>query len=378
MGHERESARNEAERLKAWLVEKAYPLWAAYGADTVRGGFHERLNGRQPLDEARRARVQPRQVAAFSRSRELGWEGDADALARHGLDYFLTKFRRDDGLFRTLIESDGTPADDRVLLYDQAFALLGLAECHRVVASPDPYHLEALTLRSLLHALLERDGAGFETGLQPGMALSSNAHMHLLEACLAWNEVRDDAVWRGMADEIVELALERFIDRSQGFLREHFAADWTPLAGLTGRVIEPGHHYEWAWLLFRWASDEHPEVRSAAFRLIQIAEEHGVRNGVAVNALLDDLSPHDLKARLWPQTERIKAAARAAQITGDDRYWRIVVAATGALLRYLQTSVPGTWFDQMTPEGRLIEEPAPASSFYHLVSAVVELDQATR
>jgi mannose-6-phosphate isomerase len=309
----------------------------------------------------------------------MGWRGDADGLARHGLDYFLGKFRREDGLFRTLVEVDGTPADDRALLYDQAFALLGLAECHRVVASPEGYHLEALTLRSILQVLLKREGAGFETGLPPGTALSANAHMHLLEACLSWGELRPDATWRKMADAIVSLALDRFIDPKQGILREHFRADWAPVPELAGRVIEPGHHYEWAWLLFRWsAGGHHPQAHRAAFRLIDIAEAHGVRNGVAVNALLDDLSMHDANARLWPQTERIKAAARAARITNEDRYWTIAASAADALIRYLQTPMRGSWFDQLTPDGRFIEEPALASSFYHVVSAVVELDEATR
>ena len=32
-----------------------------------------------------------------------------------------------------------------------------------------------------------------------------------------------------------------------------FDADWRPLAGLTGRLVEPGHQFEWAWLLERWS-----------------------------------------------------------------------------------------------------------------------------
>jgi mannose/cellobiose epimerase-like protein (N-acyl-D-glucosamine 2-epimerase family) len=31
----------------------------------------------------------------------------------------------EDGLFRTLVDAEGMPLDERALLYDQAFALLG-------------------------------------------------------------------------------------------------------------------------------------------------------------------------------------------------------------------------------------------------------------
>ncbi len=353
-------------------------MWATHGADFVRGGFHERLDGTQPLDEPRRARVQPRQAAAFARAREMGWGGDSAQLVCHGLDYLLARYRRDDGLFCTLIEPGGTPIDERALLYDQAFTLFGLAESHRVVESPTRYWQEALRLRSLIRQLLKGESAGFETGLPFGMARSSNAHMHLLEACLAWQEANADATWQSIADEIVELALSRFIDRNLGIVRENFLPNWTPFPGVRGQIIEPGHHFEWAWLLMRWAGEGHPEVRQTALRLIDVGERYGVHHGVAVNALLDDLSVHDTSARLWPQTERLKAAVRAAVVTGDPRYWEIASSASRALLRYLKVRPAGLWHDTLMPDGRFIEEPAPASSFYHLVVAIAELNDATR
>ena len=70
---------------------------------------------------------------------------------------------------------------------------------------------------------------------------------------LAWTEIDGDPAWRAMADGIAELCLERFIDPASGALREFFAADWTPAPGVEGRIAEPGHHYEWAFLLDRWA-----------------------------------------------------------------------------------------------------------------------------
>jgi len=77
--------------------------------------------------------------------------------------------------------------------------------------------------------------------------------------------------------------------------------------------------------------------------------------------------------RLWPQTERVKAAALAARITKDECYWGMAAAAANGLLRYLSTDVRGLWYDRLTSEGTFIREPAPASSFYHIVAAVAEL-----
>jgi len=366
-------AKQDQKRLLQWLLDQACPLWSTHGADRVRGGFHERLSGTQGLQEPRRARVQPRQVSSFAQAALLGWRGDAAALATHGLDYFRKYYRRPDGLFRTLIGPDGASLDERALLYDQAFALLGLAEAQHVIPSA-PLADEGRKLRATVFRLLRRkNGPGFETGLPLGAPLCANPHMHLFEVALAWIETSDDDEWHALADEIGALALSTFIDPVSGVLREHYEGDWKRLSGTPGRIIEPGHHFEWAWLLLRWEGASRPEVRRAAFKLIDAAEQHGVRNGVAVNALLDDLSMHDPSARLWPQTERLKASALAARLTGERRYWVMAHAAATGLFRYLETKVPGSWYDKLTAEGKLIEEPAPASTFYHLAAAAAQL-----
>ena len=60
-------------RLLSWLIDDAYPVWATGGFDAVHRAFNERLCPQGALpNEARRARVQTRQVYAYSRAAELG------------------------------------------------------------------------------------------------------------------------------------------------------------------------------------------------------------------------------------------------------------------------------------------------------------------
>jgi mannose-6-phosphate isomerase len=56
----------------------------------------------------------------------------------------------------------------------------------------------------------------------------------------------------------------------------------------------------------------------------------------------------------------------------------MAVAAAQALLRYLETPIPGLWYDRIDARGKLIDEPAPASTFYHLVVAVSEISALAR
>ena len=177
-------------RLVSWLLEAAYPIWSTRGIDTVRGGFQERLTlSGEPTDDARRARVQPRQIFAFSRAPAMGWKGDANGAVAQGLSYFLTRFRRPDGLFRTLVTSDGTPVDDRALLYDQAFALLAFATAAPLLGSSFNLMGEGEQLRQALYKHLKRNGPGFETGLPAGPPLLSNP------TCICWKPRLRGSIW---------------------------------------------------------------------------------------------------------------------------------------------------------------------------------------
>jgi mannose/cellobiose epimerase-like protein (N-acyl-D-glucosamine 2-epimerase family) len=372
--------RQEHEWLSRWLLRDAYPLWAAQGYDRIHGGFQESLtNAGASGEEPRRARVQVRQIYAFARAASLGWQPDeARRLVIQGLEYFLAHYRRSDGLFRTLVAVDGKALDERVFLYDQAFVLLALAESERLLGSGAELVDAARALRAALYRDLKRSGPGFSSGVPDALPLLSNPHMHLLEAALNWTSVGNDPGWQALADEIVALALERFIDAGSGALRENFDEHWAPLAGTAGRIVEPGHQFEWAWLLLCWARTVGAGASQAAARLVQIGETYGIHGGVALNALLDDFSIHDAEARLWPQTERLKAAALMAATTGDARFWSMAVQAAQGLRRYLETDSPGLWYDRLRADGQFVRQSAPASSFYHIVCAIDELGAALR
>ena len=365
-------------KLCGWLLDAAYPLWSTRGVDPA-GGFYERLqqNG-LPLAEPRRSRVQPRQAYCFAMGPSMGWRGDSAALVKHGLDYWSARFQRTDGLFRTLINADGSVADDRAITYDQAFGLLAF---NLGATLGDWRAIRERQAHDLLQAVLKhtkRAGGGFENGVPTSLPLESNPHMHLFEATLAGCEVASEtSLWKPLADEIAEFSLAHFFDHN-GVLHEFFDADWKFAAGVPGRIVEPGHQYEWAWLLLRWAGDKHAKARATALKLIEVTEANCVRNGLALQQVLDDFSPHDASARLWPQTERLKAAALAARLTGEAKYFAMATSAADSLQRYLATPIPGLWYDRIDVNGNIVDEPAPASTFYHLVVAVAEISALAR
>ena len=195
--------------------------------------------------------------------------------------------------------------------------------------------------------------------------------MHLLEAALAWLRIDPDPVWRRSADAIAALCLDRFIEPETGALRERFGTGWAPLPGPEGDIVEPGHHYEWAYLLDRWAALTGRERPAAVAKLIAFADRYGVDRGrnVAVNAITSDGRIHDPVARLWPQTERLRAYVIDDQGEGDARLQQ----AIATLWRYLDAPLSGLWYENQAADGQFVIEAAPATSLYHIVGAVVEL-----
>jgi mannose-6-phosphate isomerase len=87
---------------------------------------------------------------------------------------------------------------------------------------------------------------------------------------------------------------------------------------------------------------------------------------VAVGALWSDLRVREPAARLWAQTEYLKAAL----MYGDAA--EALRAAQGLAL-FLETPRRGAWRDKLRADRSFVQEPAPATSFYHLVGAILPL-----
>lgn len=348
--------RRAADWFDAWLRGAALPLWADVGFDAMSGMYREALTWEgSPHDPRCRARVQARQSFVFATAAREGlWP--SDAAARRALGNFLKRAERADGLVMAILDPNGAPVDATAYLYEHAFVLLALSALGEEAT--------ALAIREGLRALRHPAGGFREAGERPFQA---NAQMHLLEAALAWEAAGQDAGWAALSDELVELAMSRFIDPGTGALSEFFDAEWRPLPGPAG-LIEPGHQFEWAWLLERWARfRRRPEGAATARRLFEVGRRGFDRiRGVAVDALTDDLAVRDGAARLWPQTEHLKAAL----VLGDEA---AALEGTNGLLAYLDTPAAGVWRERMRADGAFVEEPSPATSFYHLYLAIREL-----
>lgn len=371
-----------ADRLRGWLFDHALPIWLSEGYDPRSGRFFEALDieSGKAAPAPTRARVPPRQVYSFIAGGKLGWQGNWREPALAGFDRYLADFSNPSGLMIRLCGVYGEALDESIDLYDQAFALFALA----AVADAFPERRrDCLDRAGAMVDRLRRDLAhplgGFEEDNPRILPLRSNPHMHLLEAMLALEAIDNKGIWARLADEIATLALTYFIDPARGCLREFFDGDFAPMPGDQGLIVEPGHQFEWAWLLTRWGiARSNDRALKAARRLFDIGANHGVDplRGVAVMTLSAKFEVWDATARLWPQTEWLKASLiMAGKSEGAERgyFLKSAVDAIAALERFLDVPTRGLWRDKQAGDGSFVEEPAPASSFYHIVCSILEL-----
>ena len=359
-------------RFERWLMDQALPLWADKGLDRVHGGFFDLVNlSGQSLVGPKRGRVQGRQSWVFALSGTMGWRGPWQDIMRKGLDFALSH-RRKDGQIPTLIATDGSVLDETATLYDQTFFLLALSEAIKHFPERHDLREAAHLIYRATVATRRNQAGGFAESAE--QVFQSNPHMHFLEATLAWREVEPGGIWDAMADEVAELGLTRLMDKN-GAIREFYDADWNPVPGAPGRSVEPGHQFEWAWLLGRWAKLRGDKDADKDARRLFETGSKGVdpKRGAAMDELDDEFRPVRLTARTWPQTERLKSALAfmtASEGAARLYYRNEALAAAKTLWRYLETPLPGLWRDRMLPDGGFVEEPSPASTFYHLICAI--------
>ncbi len=365
--------------VRHWCFEVALPLWAGAGCDRVGGGVFEAVEfSGQPADISyRRTRVMGRQLYVFSHASLLGW-GPGREAADHVYRFMVDKawLGAERGWARR-VAATGALLDPTPDLYDYAFVLFGLSWYARASGDPGVWiHVER-TLDALDHLLRHPDGVGFWHEVPAAGPRQQNPHMHLLEAALAGLAAHSGPHPRleGLARHLVLLFRHHLFDPRSGTLGEFFADDWSRLSGTAAEVVEPGHMFEWAWILAQAQKQLDLDLGPEIAALIDGAEAHGVdpATGRTLLQVTPAGLPIDRGTRTWPNTERIKGWLGASEALGRD-----AGPAVGQSLRllfqtHLATAVPGLWVDAFDAEGRPLSGNAPASSLYHLFLAFAEV-----
>ncbi len=354
--------------VRAWVFEALLPYWARRGIDREHGGFLEELS---PAGEAtprpdKRVRTLCRQIYVFSHSACLGWE-EGKALSAMGSQYLMARARLPGRGWAKTLSREGAVTDPTPDLYDLAFVMFALAWRYRLAREGEVLAQLHETLDFIQHNMSA--GEGFVSRLPDNGARLQNPHMHLLEACLAAFEASGDERFLAQADGLTALFRARLFDGTS--LGERFTPDWSRTPA---QAFEPGHHFEWAWILAQYQRLRGGDWAGAAAALVASGERFGVDAGHAVyDTVGEDCAPLQSSSRAWTNTERIKGWLGLYELTGADPRAPLVQSLALLFERYFAGSQPGAWIDRFDAHGRPMTEAVPASIVYHLLLAFSEV-----
>ncbi|MGO3345101.1 MAG: AGE family epimerase/isomerase [Marinomonas sp.] len=359
---------------KHFLFDQLLDNWANCGLDQNLGFSYESMNHDWSRNEVGRVRLltQCRQLYTFSHAVSITHNEQWLSRLTPLFDFITTHYFIEERWIFSL-NDDLSPKDTQSDAYALAFVLLSFSHYYSITKDQ-----RALTLMKKTHQFLARNMQANSGGFYESFPIDTtqvrrqNPHMHLLEGYIAAYQVTKDDIYKTQIVELLTLALDHFYDKKTKTLREFFTSDWE-IDPETGNQVEPGHHFEWVWLLYQ-ANNllPNPDYIDLAQHLWLIASRHGLaENGGIYNQIEgNNYTPLDPEKRIWPITEYLKAIT-VIPIGKEEKEHRLNIA-----LHFLQDHYfldNGRWNEYLNANNQPKDFPLPGTSSYHIFLGLAEV-----
>jgi mannose-6-phosphate isomerase len=362
-----------------YLFEHLLSKWRRFGLNPEQGYSYESLNHDWQINPLDRLRLltQCRQLYTFSHA----------YLATNDKQWFEPL----EGLFTFIVRNyylntaDGTgkrwifSLNDQLVVKDShtdcyalAFVLLSFSYYFKATGNQ-----KALKLMDETHIFLQnhmRSPAGgfLESFPSKGEIRRQNPHMHLLEGYLAAYEVSGKADYKAQIKQLLDLLSTHFFDAKNACLIEFFNDDWSAHAQ-EGHRVEPGHHFEWIWLLHQadriFPDSNYLEIADALWNTA-CAFGFDPKGGIYNQIDAESGRVLDAEKRIWPITEYLKALCVHKAHDASTRQ-DVIHTLNFAFSHYLNKD--GSWHEYLDADNRPKPHPLPGTSSYHIFLGLIEV-----
>lgn len=359
---------------KAYLYDQLLPKWLNFGFNSTNNLSYERLQlDWQPLHIGqRRLLSQCRQLYTFSHAYQQTSRQDFLEPLAPLFDSILEHYFVDDH-WCFAVNDKLVISDHRIDTYTLAFVILSFSHYYTVTHDVRAeQHVE--TVHRLLSETLRADSGGFHESypIETHEIRRQNPHMHLLEGYLAAYEVFKRADYRAMIEELADLALQKFYHSESNTLREFFDYDWQ-LDTTKGHIVEPGHFFEWVWLLHETydVTKQQPLIHLAD-QLWEGAQRIGLSSNGGIFNQVDGNTGRvlDRNKRIWPITEYLKAITKAPISTLDKQFH---LQDTLKFMHKYYFHSNGGWNEYLDEQNQAVKDAnLPATTSYHIFLGLSE------
>ncbi|SIR48387.1 mannose-6-phosphate isomerase [Rhizobium sp. RU20A] len=366
--------------LKSHFLQVILPTWAVVGYDERCGQFveHLELDGSAQASGEVRTRTVARQIYVHAHAAHLGVAPPASLQMAEAAFANLHRVAwiggRRGGYARAFNRHTEIITDPIRDLYDSSCILLALSWL-LTATGKDMYrhHLDQAFIA--IDRTLQDPFGGWAEDSDGSLPRRQNPHMHYLEAALALCENNRTSDYMRVEAQAFALLRSHFLVGQKAPLHEFFGPQWELASQYGSDRLEPGHMCEWVWLTTRHDSLAGSDHAKICLDLFSTALAIGRIEGSPF--LVDAVSavrPILPSRRLWPQVEMLKALLSLYERSGFQGYLVEADDLAAAILgAYMTGAPPGCWHDRLDTNDMPISETIPASSLYHLWTAVADL-----
>lgn len=347
---------------QAHFLQTVVPLWLGPGWNAELALPYEALDASQtPLPPQRyRAMACARQLYLFARHIDHpGARERAGALFRSLQQHFHDA---EHGGWFYSVDPQGQPLDRSKDLYTHAFIIFACAHYWAAVKEP----LAASVLDAALQVVASRfatdDGlyaaSLAEDWADNGSGPLQNPLMHLTEAFLATLAVREDSRVQADLLALADAMQRHFIEPVRGLMLEK-------PCGAEDNWFEPGHQFEWFYLLESSPLMHGHPLRASVARCFAFSEQYGVQEGAVLSMLEPDGRVRDGTRRIWAQAEYLRALTLRQD--GPKRVAEQLAVFSKAFLH------AGGWYECRDAQGEVSRGDMPSTTPYHLETCYTAL-----
>lgn len=258
----------------------------------------------------------------------------------------------------------------------QAFILYGFADYALMDDSSEGGQLMDKQLAFFESTLKDDLGSFYLDGFDEQWARTKNmtrsfaTHFHFMEALVKVYELKKDVEIKNSIQNLLEVILDRFIEKEHYSCIHRFTEDWQMLPNENWA----GHNAECSWVMCHAAKTinnteliERTEKIAVLMMNKVIEKARDVDNGGYFNLISADGSEEDKS--WWPQAEVVLGLLNAYKITGDKAYQKLAQDQIRYIQKYFINDT-GEWNTAVNQKGEPIKSTPQIffwKSMYHTV-----------
>lgn len=352
------------------LITNILPFWMDVMPDNENGGFYGQVTAENrviPLSP-KGGILNSRILWTFSVAYRLtGYKGYKETADR-AKEYLIAKFiDKDYGGVYWQLDAKGNPTDTKKQIYNLGFAIYGLSEYYRTTQDSTVLK-EAIKLFNLIekHSFDAINNGYFEAftydwGEISDMRLSEkdanekktmNTHLHILEPYTNLYRVWKSPKLKSKIENLIHLFIDKILNSDNNHLGLFFDEKWNSKSN----SFSYGHDIEAAWLIHEAAIEIDnlqllEIVRTKVLPIVDAALEGYQPDGSLAYEYEADKKHTDTESHWWVQAETMVGALDAYQLSGDEKYLKVVFSTWEYIKANLIDKQNGEWFWSRLPDG---------------------------